>query len=67
MNCAKSGRTALDDELTVTVSRLRERAARCRGMARAAVTEGIAREFEAIARDYETDADRLQTRMPRPQ
>lgn len=43
-------------------SRLRERAARCRELARGAGATGITREFETIAQEQEDecDADRLE-------
>ena len=50
----------MDDPLASTVSRLRQRAAQCREMARAALAETIARELESIAHEYEEDADRLE-------
>jgi len=47
-------------------SRLRDRAERCRLLAREARSEGIARELESIARDYANDADSLE-RLSNPQ
>lgn len=52
----------MDELRGLHVSRLRERAARCRELAHAAASEGIARELESIARDYAIDADALERR-----
>jgi len=52
------------DLARVTMARLRQRAAYCREMARSARAGGIARELEAIAREYDADADQLQSRRP---
>ena len=41
-------------------ARLRERAAHCRKLADDAVSYGIARELESIAREYEQGADKLE-------
>ena len=45
------------------LSGLRERAARCRELARGARASGIACELESIAQEYERDADRIETQI----
>ncbi len=50
----------MEDESILCVSRLRARAAKCRELARAAHSRGIACELESVAADYERDADRLE-------
>jgi len=50
------------DERASLYMRLRQRAARCREMARAASSAGVARELESIAEEYERDAEDLETR-----
>ena len=52
----------MTDLTTVTARRLRQRAARCRALAYAAVSEGIAGELTAIAAEYEHDAWRIEQR-----
>ena len=56
----------MDDRARTTVSRLRDRAAYCRNLARVALAEAFAREFETIARDYERDAARLEATIRQP-
>jgi hypothetical protein len=48
------------NERAISIARLREKAARCRHFALQAQSDGIAAEFESLARDYETDADWLE-------
>lgn len=43
-----------------SIARLRQKAAQCRHFARQAQSEGIAAEFDGLARDYESDADWLE-------
>lgn len=50
---------------TLLYMRLKERAARCRDMARRSVSAGITRELESIAAEYEHDAEKLETRSQR--
>jgi len=50
----------MDDYSVLFSGRLRERAAYCRKLARNAMSSGVARELEAIARDYERDAENLE-------
>lgn len=50
----------MDDYSVLFAGRLRERAAYCRRLADNALSSGVAREFEAIARDYERDAENLE-------
>ncbi len=50
----------MTDLAALTALRLRQRAARCRSLADAAVSEGIADELVAIAMEYENDAQRLE-------
>ena len=52
-------------EVGAAVPRLRERAEHCRRLARNALVDGVARELEAIAQEYERDADRLENAAPR--
>lgn len=52
----------MDDYSVLFAGRLRERAAYCRRLAGNALSDGVAREFEAIARDYERDAETLENR-----
>ena len=52
----------MDDYSVHFVRRLRERAAYCRRLARNAMSSGVARELEGIARDYERDAEHLENR-----
>lgn len=41
-------------------ARLRDKAARCRKLADDAISSGIARELESIAREYDHGADKLE-------
>lgn len=50
----------MDDYSVLFAGRLRERAAYCRKLAGNALSSGVAQEFEAIARDYERDAEQLE-------
>lgn len=45
-----------------TIDRLHRRALRCRELSERAVSASMAAEFEALARDYEIDAQRLEAR-----
>jgi hypothetical protein len=53
------------DERELLCMRLRQRAARCRGLARDAVSLGVAEELDAIAADYERDADKIEAQASR--
>ena len=53
----------MDQNPEGNAARLRERAAYCRKLADDAVSHGIARELESIAREYEQGADRLELRL----
>ena len=48
------------NDKAISIARLRGKAARCRHFARQAQSDGIAAEFESLARDYEMDADWLE-------
>ncbi len=50
----------------ITASRLHERAAHCRDLARNALSTGIAAELQSIADDYDRDAERLEARRAAP-
>ncbi len=52
-------------EREVLVLRLRERAARCRQSAQGSRVPGIARELEALAQEYDHDADCIAYRIDR--
>lgn len=56
----------MTDLAVITALRLRQRAARCRELADAAVSAGIADELVALAADYEHDATRLERRSISP-
>jgi hypothetical protein len=47
-----------------TIERLRERAVHCRELCYQAHSANIAAEFERLAMDYESDAFRLEARLP---
>ena len=51
------------DLLMMIAAHLRERAAHCREMARAATSVGIAEELRTIAREYD-DATKVETQVP---
>jgi len=48
--------------LQYTIDRLNRMAIRCRELGERAVSASMAAEFEALARDYEIDAQRLEAR-----
>jgi hypothetical protein len=48
--------------LQQTIDRLRKRATRCRQLGGDARSANIAAEFESLARDYESDAQQLESR-----
>lgn len=50
----------MEERSTHGIARLRERAAHCRKLAHAALSNGVARELESIAREYEVDAENLE-------
>jgi hypothetical protein len=50
------------NELQNTIDRLRLRAERCRDLSCGAASASIAAEFENLAQDYESDAQRLEAR-----
>ena len=52
----------MDDYSVHFARRLHERAAYCRRLAGNALSSGVARELEAIARDYERDAEKIENR-----
>lgn len=52
----------MEEYSVLCASRLRERAAYCRELARGAMSSGVAQELESIARDYERDAENLENR-----
>ena len=49
----------MSDKAT-SIARLRQKAAQCRHSARQSQSQGIAAEFDSLARDYESDADWLE-------
>jgi hypothetical protein len=51
----------MEEQSVICAARLRERAVQCRDLARGATSVGIAQELEAIAEEYEDDAERLET------
>lgn len=54
----------MEEQPAFDVARLRERAAHCRKLADDALSYGIARELEAIAREYDHGADKLELGHP---
>ena len=56
--------TTTDEVTTMTILRLRERAATCRRLARYATSCAIATELEKLAQDYDTDVSRLEILAP---
>ena len=52
-----------EEQSTHVAVRLRDRAAHCRKLAHAALSNGVARELESIAREYEVDAENLELRV----
>jgi len=54
----------MNDTEKITISRLQERAEKCRRLARQATSEAIAVELEKLARDYDEDLARLEYRFP---
>lgn len=54
----------MNDVTIATMLRLQENAERCRRMARQATCDGIARELEKLAQDYDKDASRLEVMAP---
>lgn len=56
----------MDDLLMMMAGHLRERAAHCRAMARAATSVGIAQELHTLAEEYDVDATNVETRVPVP-
>ena len=54
----------MDDLLMMMAAHLRERAAHCRAMARAASSVGIAEELRTLAEEYDEDATNVETRVP---
>lgn len=56
----------MTDLAVMTALRLRQRAARCRELAHAAMSAGIADELIALAAEYEHDASRLERRSVTP-
>ncbi len=61
---AESKDAPMGDLLMMVSAHLRERAAHCREMARAANSVGIAEELCTIAREYDDDATRIETHVP---
>jgi len=54
----------VDDLLLMMATHLRQRAAHCRAMARAATSVGIAQELRTLAEEYDEDATNVETRAP---
>lgn len=54
----------MDDLVMMMAAHLRERAAHCRAMARAARSAGIADELHMIAQEYDDDATKAESRVP---
>jgi hypothetical protein len=50
----------MEEQSAFNVARLREKAAHCRKMAVDALSYGVARELESIAREYEDGALKLE-------
>lgn len=54
----------VDELVTMMAAHLRQRAAHCRAMARAARSAGIADELRTIAQEYDDDATNAESRTP---
>jgi hypothetical protein len=50
----------VDERISMSVARLRERAAHCRQLSLNATTPGVAQELDAIAAEYDREADQLE-------
>lgn len=62
MSQSPISQSPLPDSPISTASYLRQRAAEYRTLARRALASGIAREFYAMAHEYDEDAERLDAR-----
>ena len=54
----------MNDVTIATMLRLQKNAERCRSLARQANCDGIAKELEKLAQDYDRDASRLEVMAP---